>query len=240
MAKPDPIVLMTRPRAQSDGLVQQLQAAGARFRPVFSPLIGITVTGPLPPQDDLAGLIFTSANGVDAWIALGGRVDLPAFAVGKATAEKAKAAGITAQSADGNAQTLIDMIDARRPKAPLLHVCGAHSRGDVAAALTARGIATRAAILYDQPALPLTTQACDALAGEIPVIAPLFSPRTAALLAKQPVKAPLLVAGISQAVVNAVQPLHIWKSKIAKRPESDAMLAAVLELLEVAGESVKN
>ena len=240
MAKPDPILLMTRPRTQSEEFVQLLLSKGARFQVVHSPLIGIEITGPLPAWGDVQGLIFTSANGVEAWLALGGGRDLPAFTVGKATAEKARNAGISAQSADGNAEALIEMLVELRPRAPLLHVCGAHSHGDVAQRLSDQGIETRRAVLYDQPALPLTKQAKTVLAGETPVVVPLFSPRTAALFAKAPVKAPLLVAGISQAVVNAVQPLHIWKVKIAMRPESDAMLAAVVELLEVAGESVEN
>ncbi len=240
MAKPDPILLMTRPRAQAEEFVAQLQARDAGFQPIFAPLIGIEYAGPLPAQDDLRGLIFTSANGVAAWQALGGRVDLPAYTVGNATAQAAQGAGMTAKSADGNAESLIEMLLDQRPDVPLLHVRGQHSRGDLAARLGSDGLETREAILYQQPPLPLTGQAQDALLGETPVIAPLFSPRTAQLFAKQHIKAPLLVAGISQTVVNAAQPLHIWKVEIATRPESDAMLAAVLELLEFARESVEN
>lgn len=227
-----PVLLMTRPEAQSVAFAGALGRAEEDFRLVVSPLIGVEVTGPLPEQDGLRGLVFTSANGVRAWCQLGGRRDLPAFTVGAATAEAAAAEGIAATSADGDAEALIAMLMERRPDAPLMHARGRHSRGDVAGRLSAAGIETRAAVIYDQPVRPLSHAALSALAGNVPVVAPLFSPRTAALLSEVTPVAPLCVAAMSEAVAKALLPLHKRYLRIASRPESAAMRDLVADLLQ--------
>ncbi|CUH79498.1 uroporphyrinogen-III synthase [Tropicibacter naphthalenivorans] len=231
-----PVLLLTRPEASSRRVVQALQAQGCQFRPVISPLIGITVTGPLHDMTDTRGVIFTSANGVQAYVRLGGPVDLPAYTVGKATALAATEAGMRARSADGNAEDLIAWLTDIRPDAPLLHLRGTHSRGDVAGRLTAAGIPTRTAIVYDQPELPPTPEAQEAFGGNIPIVAPVYSPRTGLLLSNMSIKAPLLVAAMSEAVVKAVSGLHITELKVAARPESSALLPLVAQLLDVAGQ----
>ncbi|WP_168798033.1 uroporphyrinogen-III synthase [Pacificoceanicola onchidii] len=231
---------MTRPRAQSERVVVALEQAGARFRAVYSPLIGIETIGDMPDQSALSGLIFTSANAVRVWVERGGRCDLPCFVVGPATEAEAKAAGMQAERARGTADDLVALVEARRPAGRWLHVHGTHTRGDVAPRLAAVGIDISGVALYDQPALGPTQEALGVLAGEIPVVAPLYSPRTAALFAKLPIKAPLLVAGLSEAVVKPLAALHIYGQTTANRPDSSAMLAAILDLLETAGESVEN
>ncbi|MDJ0821546.1 MAG: uroporphyrinogen-III synthase [Paracoccaceae bacterium] len=223
-----PLLLMTRPRAASERFLAELSTECA---PILSPLIGFTVTGPLPDLAGVRGVIFTSANGVAAYQALGGPTHFPAFAVGAATAAAAREVGLEVTSADGDAEALIAMISQRHPQGPLLHIRGTHGRGDVAARLTALGVPTQAAILYDQPEIPATEAAKTALSGTRPVVAPVFSPRTGALLAKLPVKAPLLVAAMSEAVVKSLAPLHIRESSIAERPDAASMAACTGALL---------
>ena len=237
MPGPGPVLLMTRPRGQAEQFVADLRASGAEVEVVYAPLLDIALTGPLPAQDRWAGLIFTSVHGVRAWVALGGRTDIPAFAVGERTARAARDAGLRVTSADGNADTLISLLLDRNPRTPLLHVRGTHSRGDVARRLKQAGLPAQEAIVYDQREQDQPAKAISVLSGDRPVVAPLFSPRTAALFGKLPIKAPLLVAGMSEAVVNALGPVHIWKLEIASRPDSQAMQAAVRELLEAARES---
>ncbi|WP_121629331.1 uroporphyrinogen-III synthase [Tropicibacter alexandrii] len=229
-----PILLLTRPEDASRRVVDQLREMGCAFEPVISPLIGIEVTGPLPEMEDAQGLIFTSANAVAAYRALGGPAGLPAFTVGQATAEAATNAGLHARSADGNAETLIAWLRDLRPDAPLIHMRGTHTRGDVAGRLSAAGVETRAAVIYDQPALPLTIEAQRVLTGTTPVVVPLYSPRSAKLLRNMSIKAPLLVAALSEAVANAAPSHHIKGLRIAARPDSGAFLPLVAELLAVA------
>ncbi len=224
-----PVLLLTRPEAQSRAFAATLADAGP-FRLVISPLIGIAPTGALPDMDGFRGLIFTSVNGVAAYRALGGP-PLPAFAVGEATAEAARAAGMTALAADGFAETLIAILKERRPPGPLLHIRGRHARGDVAARLTAAGLPVATAILYEQPALPPTPEARAALSGPETIVAPVFSPRTGALFSELEVQAPLLVAAMSEAVAKALAPLHKQDLKIASRPDSASMRELVADLL---------
>ena len=228
MPQTTPILLMTRPEAASRRFVAKLTGS---FTPLFSPLIGISFSGNLPKMADFRGLVFTSAHGVEAYVKAGGPV-LPAFTVGNATAMAAANAGFPAQSANGNADDLVKWIADQPGIGPLLHVRGTFAQGDVAARLTSQGITTDESVLYDQPELPPSIDAHRALMGDTPVVAPVFSPRTAALLAKNSIKAPLLVAAMSEAVVKPLVGLHKTELKVAARPESSAMVTLVTELLE--------
>lgn len=230
---PLPILLMTRPEAQSRAFAEALGREGADFALLIAPLIGITFGPALPDMAPFRGLVFTSANGVAAYARLGGPV-LPAFTVGAATAEAARAAGLPATSAEGTVEDLIAHLRAARPEAPLLHVRGRHSRGDLAGRLSAAGLPVSAFVAYDQPALPLPEKARAALTGRTTIVAPVFSPRTAALFSKQEVSAPLLVAAMSEAVAKALAPLHKQDLKTASRPDSTAMRELVADLLRQA------
>ena len=229
-------LLLTRPHDSSGGFAQALRDAGAAdFAETISPAIGIVFADNLPETGPVAGLILTSAQAARAWQALGGRCDLPAHAVGDATAAAARAAGLDAQSAGGDADALVARLLALRPPGPLLHLRGAHARGDIAARLTAAGLPTREAQIYDQPEQPPTQAALRLLARPGPVVAPVFSPRSAAILGgwlrKYPCRATLLVAAMSEAVAFALPNDHIQSLTVASRPDSSAMLAATVELL---------
>lgn len=232
MPVPTPILLMTRPAAASERFVAELAAqATVPFDTVIAPLIGVTVTGPLPDLAGITGLIFTSAHGVAAFRALGGQADRPCWAVGEATARAAHDAGFTVRSGGGSADALVATIQSARPEAPLLHLRGAHARGAVAARLSRAGIRTDEAVVYDQPALPLPDGVRAHLDGPVPLVVPLFSPRTAGLFAELAPKAPLCVAAMSEAVAKPLLPLHIRHRTIAARPDSAAMLTETAALL---------
>ena len=108
----------------------------------------------------------------------------------------------------------------------LAHIRGAHTVGQVADTLRAEGFACADLVAYDQVAVPLSEQARDALAGETPVILPLFSPRTAKLISRYgPFAAPIHAVAISAAVAPdfALEALIV-----AERAEGNAMVAATL------------
>ena len=231
---PPPLLLLTRPEAQAQAFAAALEAAGARFQAVISPLIATVETGPLPPLDGATGLIFSSAAGVRAYTALGGPGGLRAWTVGAATARAARAAGLDAAMAGETADALVAALIAAPPRRPLLHLHGRHTRGAIADRLTAAGVTTSTATIYEQPARPPTDAARAALQGARPVVAPLFSPRTAALLATVPRKSPLLVAAMSDAVANAARPLHSRALRCAARPDHAAMVALTARLLDEA------
>ena len=75
----------------------------------------------------------------------------------------------------------------------------------MAARLTESGLTTREQPIYRQQLLPLSDEASHAAEGDQPIIAPLFSPRTARQFADVWAgSAPLWLAAISEATVDVV------------------------------------
>ena len=229
-------LLMTRPRAASERFVAQLsQAVQDNIKPIYSPLLDIRPVGGDVDVGDARGLIFTSSNGVAAAARIMTDRDLPCFCVGQATTAAAKRQGWSATMAGESAEALIAGLLRQRPDGPLLHLRGESGVGDVAQTLTQLGLTTREQVVYRQDLLPLSDEAVSALGGEAPVIAPIFSPRTARHFADlaQPA-APLLLAAMSDAVAKPLVSLGAQTIRVAKRPDSDAMATAVEKLVKQA------
>lgn len=230
-----PILLMTRPLAAARSFVASLGRAAAQCQVIYAPLVQIRFNRPLPDMARFRGLVFTSGNGVRSYVALGGRKDIPAYCVGAATAEAARIGGMRAISADGDSDALVELITTLNARPPLLHIHGEVTHGDVADRLSAAGIPTIPVVLYEQRLLPLDAEARAALDGSAPVIAPLFSPRTARQFATQGLgEAPLFVAALSQAVADAVGPDDLRALAVAERPNASDMARTVSELIETA------
>ena len=230
MSRHLPVLLMTRPAPESRAFAKSVRGD---FELVISPLFRVETAAYLPKLPGKFGVIFTSANGVRAWMSLGGPVSSPCFAVGEATGREARAAGYTPEIAKGNADDLVAMIARTRPGIPLVHARGHHARGRVAERLSSAGIETHEAEIYDQHALPLSGEAQKVLNSDGPVIAPLFSPRSAALFSKQgEVHAPLAVVAMSEAVAGQIGPIAPRHVVIANHPCAESMRSAVERLLD--------
>ncbi len=202
---------------------------GAEQQIILSPVIEIEI---LPMQRSLAqycGLIFTSENGVRAFVQAYGQHDMPAYCVGVRTAKAARAVGLRASSANGSADDLVAMVMDAGVKGALLHVRGEHSRGDIAGRL---GQQVDEVVAYRQVPVPLTEKTREILAGKHEVILPLFSPRTAQLFFKHDllINAPLQVVAISNAVNEAILGTNPAKNidiLIAETPDAEAMLRVI-------------
>ncbi|SDH37199.1 uroporphyrinogen-III synthase [Alloyangia pacifica] len=234
-----PFLLLTRPRAASERFAAELAGAGVTgFVPLVSPLIEIETTGPLPEMAGITGLVFTSANGVRAYTELGGPVLPLCYAVGEATARAARDAGLAPRVAQGDAETLLALVLSERPGGRLLHLRGTHARGDLAARLTSAGQPCAEVVVYDQPTRPLCAAAISALRGQIPVVVPLFSPRSARIFAVAArnvnATAPLFAAYMSAEVEAALSDLYVHDSEIVLRPDAGLMRKSVEKLLECA------
>ena len=233
MPLPRPVLLMTRPVAASQAFVADVHAAlGRTTDHLISPLMQIV---PLPMADNThhSGLVFTSAHGVQAARDAGVATDQTAWCVGVQTGQAARKAGFHAIVADGDASGLIDLITRHMPTGPLLHLRGQHSVGDVADRLTAAGVPTISTVVYDQRALPLSSAAKDLLGGTRPVVIPLFSPRTATMLATQgPYLAPLNVIALSEQVALGFGTKTRSGVYIVDAPQRKAMIIAVVCALD--------
>ena len=219
-------VLLTRPRHAAEAFAERLRAAGLSAPILIAPVIEIRPLAPLPDPASYPLLVFTSANAVSA---LGRRPDLarrPAWCVGDATAEAAHRAGLDGRSAGGDAGALLDLLFRERPQGPALHLRGRHGVGELAARLTAGGLPTDEAVVYEQEARPLSPEAQALLAADCPVVLPLFSPRSARLVAAAgPITAPRAIVAISEQVAAS------WTGGgsvlVAAAPDATAMTAAV-------------
>lgn len=223
-----PVILLTRPAPDSAAFAGALRARLPEARVVISPLLRIEWLGPLP-DGAFDGLIFTSRNGVRAYLALGGPL-LPCYCVGPGTADEARAAGFRAAEATGDARSLEALIRADRPAGRWLHAHGRHVRVALAERLSDAGIAVTGCAIYDQVAQELDAPARAALAGPAPVIAPVFSPRSAKLLSQgENPRAPVYIVAMSAAVREALGDWPHANCMIAGRMDTGAMLDATLE-----------
>ena len=221
------ILLLTRPVQSASRTKAEVERLCPGARVVVSPVIEIVPVDPggLPVP---AGLILTSENGAEAAGRLGLPAGLRAWCVGDQTAEAARAEGFDAVSAGGNAEMLLTLILSDGGGGSLLHLRGEHARGDIAPRLRAAGRQAWDAVVYRQEARPLSEEARAILGGTEPVVLPLYSPRSASVLANQgPFAAPLRVVAISAAVLAAAEPLAAAESCLSGRPDGDAMLAAI-------------
>ena len=222
-----PIILLTRPLAQSQRFADQIGGA------LISPLMRPEFLSPELPLGDFAAIVLTSETGAGAAgriSAAGAALPKLAFCVGNRTAEMARAAGFTASSAAGAADDLLAHIIAGRPAGRLLLLQGQHSVGDLEQRLVSARIETVSRIVYRQIAQKLTEEAIAVLQDVRPVILPIFSPRSAKLLADElrriAAKAPIWLAALSPAVAEAFDFPTVF-AEIATYPDSAAMLRTV-------------
>lgn len=158
--------------------------AAQSFQPIIAPMLTIEPTGKaLPPLERAQGLVFTSANGVRFFGRKSNRRDLTAWCVGPATTDAAFAAGFEeVHNADGNAQTLADVIaDQADPYAgTLVHVANEAAAGRLLAQLEAIGFDTEFAPLYrTRPAHILPKAVSSALQAEEPCLVMVHSAKGA-------------------------------------------------------------
>ena len=232
-----PTVLITRP---DPGGVRFADAIHERFgeqmKIVLSPVMKIENVGEMPELSTYRTVVFTSQHGVARFVELTDRRDIAGYAVGDATACAAQNAGLTVASCNGNADDLVARMLTDGVVGPCLHVRGEHSTGDVASTLTASGIETDEVVLYRQVSEPLNAKAQMVLDQDDPLILPLFSPRSAILVAKDGISigAPLYVVAMSQAVADAMPKFERVDVRVANSPDMTAMLDAVGEAMESA------
>lgn len=231
-----PTILVTRPEPGARNFIAALrEQPGGDLPIVTSPVLEIVSEGTLPGLAGVRWLIFTSQHGVFRYAALTDRRDIPAYAVGDTTARAARDAGMRAISCAGDARDLLARIKADGAQGPMLHLRGAHKAADVAGALHSTGVAATDSVLYDQRSLPLNDDARACLSGNAPVIAPVFSPRSAgSLLEGITLRAPLVILAISRAAADRVPEGAAAACIVADRPDTAGILRAWPEALAAA------
>jgi len=226
-----PILLVTRPAETASGFARKVEDRNlGTFDTIYSPALEITELNPdLPKTCD--NLILTSANGVRQAIRLKINVSGSVFCVGERTTEIAKLHYSSAIKAGNCAKELIDFVVAREISRSILHLSGQHTRGDIVENLVKAGCRARRVITYDQRKIAPTKEAQTALMGTIPVVLPLFSTRSAVLLAECTVNAPVHLVAISE-TVKAGLPKGFGDSiEVVNVPDEAHMVEAAARVL---------
>jgi uroporphyrinogen-III synthase len=152
-------LLVTRPEPDGARTAAALRARGHDV--MLAPLLSIEpeVEADLGPGP-WDGVLITSANAVRAIAAHPRKSELlglPLYAVGRRSAEAARAAGFAeVVSADGDAGALARLVAARdrtpqgppHVRLPLLYLAGEDRAADLGGALAAQGIATQTVVIY--------------------------------------------------------------------------------------------
>ena len=222
-------IILSRPAWLSEKFARQLTPVDGGV--ILSPVMAIVPELIQARIDDAAILILTSQNAVRAAsdaIELKGR---RAYAAGQATADMAREAGLDLIATSDDAQTLVARIIAERPNGKLIHIRGRHVSVDVASSLKNAGLEADYDIRYGQDRLPLTPAALGALGCGGDVILPLFSPRSARILAAQlaegTLRAAVHLVSISAAVNAAWSKPAPASRSIAASPDADAMIKGI-------------
>lgn len=232
-----PILFLTRPEAQSRRFADEFRARfGADWTVVIAPLTEIVLLDASLPSDAPKHVIFTSENAVTAFAQLSTDRTTLAWCVGTRTQAAARAAGFETRLGPGDGAGLAEAIAADRSVRRILYPRPVHAAGDIPGALKSAGIETIPVVVYDQREQPLSDTARAVLGGPVPVLLPLFSPRSAQLAANaaRAAAAPLLIAAISPNAAEAVRGVPARRIVTAARPDGEAMLDALGALIAAA------
>ncbi len=247
--------LVTRPEEDAAPLAAALAERGIDV--TLEPLLAIRPLAEAPIDlTDVQALLFTSANGVRSFAELAGARglagwrELPAFAVGNATAAAAHSAGFArVESAAGDVAALAKLAAERLdPKAgALFHAAGSAVAGDLAGLLEQAGFTLRREMLYEaRPADQLSPATVTNLGNGWFDLVLFFSPRTAATfatLARAAGAGAVNGCGkaaalcLSQAVATAARELPWREVQVAARPELTALLDLIDRELAARAES---
>ncbi len=222
-------LLLTRPLEQSQRFADQCRERfGAALDITISPLIGIEHLEPQMDTRAYRGFLFTSSNAVEAAANMWPDQRPHAYTVGERTARAARKLGYEATACGGDVTAMARHLRDLAPKGPLLHLRGRHSRGALARNLTGSGIPADEAVIYEQHAKHLSEWAKILLCGEMPVLLPLFSPRTATIFFDEgpditaQVEAIVMSGAVAEQCKLAKERIHI-----APRPKASAMIDCI-------------
>lgn len=199
-------VIITRPArgaARTAGLLRDGGVEDSAI--VISPLLRIAAAGSPVDVSRFCGVILTSENG--ALAAPPPAAGMRAWCVGESTAAAARRKGYAAIAADGNAESLIDLLVTERPAGQLAWLRGKDVAVDLEPVLRAQGAEVRSFTVYEQIPCQLNIRAADALRSSGCVL-PLFSAKAASVISGATLQLPDLgheIICLSQRVADAVR-----------------------------------
>jgi uroporphyrinogen-III synthase len=143
------LVVVTRPGNEAKELAAEIVRRG--YEPLIAPMLVIEVLDtPLPDFGRYGAIAFTSANGVRAFAERSPERELPAYAVGGATAMALRAAGFRdIREGLGDAEALASVIAESVDRRPVLHISGRAIARDLSAPIGQDGVELDRVVIYD-------------------------------------------------------------------------------------------
>jgi uroporphyrinogen-III synthase len=227
-------IIITRAEPGASETEARLRALS--LTPIVAPMLSLQPRHDqdLPDPSTIAGLVFTSANGVRVFASRNQERTLPAWCVGPATAQAAHIAGFqSVLESSGNAVDLAHFISAHKSPeaAPLLHVANGAAAGTLKSTLEQDGHKVLFAPLYDmKPAETLASEVDQLMARHDPAIVLIHSQKGAEafanLVAERSVSN-LITVGISNAACKPMTRLGTGAIYVADAPNEDGLFAAL-------------
>ena len=229
-------LLVTRPEEDAEDTAAALRARGHDV--LVAPLLQIESLPVKLGTGPWAAVLLSSANGARALAAHARRhemIRLPAFTVGRNSAEAARATGfVQVLAANGDADDLVALAATRLAGSvlPLLYWAGETRSADIAGALAARGLKVETVVGYRAVAAhALAAPAAAAIAdGTLDGVLH-FSPRSATIFADLVKAAGLLDSALncfhyclSARVAASLRAAGATRIRVAPHPEERSLL----------------
>jgi uroporphyrinogen-III synthase len=219
-----PTLLLTRPEPDARAFLAKVrEKAGDQFGVLISPVLQIVMTdAPLPP---FQRAVLTSVQAVRA---LGSALHaIEVWCVGAETARAAREADALIK---GVAETAQELVEARFDLGGATYFRGEHVAHDLASDLSIAEV-----IVYRQEARPLSAAAQAMLAGDQAVVLPVFSRRSATIVAAQVVNWRRDVHIIAMSGAVAAEFPADARVSVLDAPTSEQMVDAVVAALKEQG-----
>lgn len=230
--------LITRPREDAAALAAALNLRG--IPSVIAPMMQTEFLSAEIESDLISAqaVLFTSRNGVRAFVRVSDRRDQQIYAVGDSTAALAIENGFTnVKSANGDSKDLATLVkDRLRPQdGPLIHISGKTVAGDLSGILSVAGFQVARRALYQaKPIIALSADVVAAIrSGEIKY-ALFFSPRTARIFSDLLKSADLTehcrdieAFCLSKAIGSELQRKYWKEQRTATEPTMESLLKII-------------
>ena len=220
-------ILLTRPHDQALRFSEDLVSLGVISKNILvDPITKIEGVDVLYNFSPVRGLLITSANAVAYLPAALVGSKLPTFCVGEATTRAALKQGLMAQNLAKTAQGLYNVLSSRFLEGRLLHLRGTHTTLDFEAYFWDTPIEVQNLIIYQQIAQDLQPETYTLLQGMVPIVLPIFSPRSAELLCGLDLNWALhTCVAISEAVAALCRTAGFGQVLVSPEPSAGSMLS---------------
>ena len=226
---PRPLILLTRPTAASERVALSLKDLGAPI--LKAPLQAIEPSG-IFPDLSLDELIITTSAHAAAIVAYGRRLDgFKAAVVGERSAQIMTNAGADVRFTCPTATDLVQAISSAGKSEPCHYLRGKFTSVNLEEMLKNAGLETHSTQIYTQRPLPPGRDLQDALRGDIPLIVPLYSARSAGLMddviEQVAVHAKLVAVCISDQVAERCWSPSWMQRQVAQAANGPAMIKEI-------------